>query len=216
MSRYSRQCHYCNRQLAKAKSDYYTNMVSNNSESPRPRWNCIHQILHRRPAPSLPNHVSIKSLCDSFSSQSYPFCFPRSYFKDCKCGLSTSKSLLVSFEPATVDEVSKIIMSSPNKSCDLDPLPTILLKACLDTLLKPITDIINTLLCSGLFPDDFLHAHVYPFLKKTSLPKEDLKGHSPVFNLSFISKIREKVVASRLRSHISSYCLSNVSQSAYR
>ena len=34
-SRYSKQCHYCNRQMAKAKSDYYTNMVSNNSESPR-------------------------------------------------------------------------------------------------------------------------------------------------------------------------------------
>ena len=59
-------------------------MVSNNSESPRQLCNWINQILHRRPAPSLPNHVSIKSLCDSFSSkwqnQSYPFCFPRSYF----------------------------------------------------------------------------------------------------------------------------------------
>ena len=67
-SRYSKHCHYCNRQMAKAKSDYYTYMVSNNSESPRQLWNCINQILHRRPAPSLPNHVSIKSLCDSFSS----------------------------------------------------------------------------------------------------------------------------------------------------
>ena len=67
-SRYSKQCHYCNRQMAKTKSDYYTNIVSNNSESPRQLWHCINQILHRRPAPSLPNHVSIKSLCDSFSS----------------------------------------------------------------------------------------------------------------------------------------------------
>ena len=67
-SRYSKQCHYCNRQMAKAKSDYYTNMVSNNSESPRQLCNCIHQILHRRPVPSLHNHVSIKYLCDSLSS----------------------------------------------------------------------------------------------------------------------------------------------------
>ena len=66
-SRYSKQCHYCNRQMAKAKSDYYTNMVSNNSDSPRQLWNCINQIVHRRPVPSLPNHVSIKYLCDSFS-----------------------------------------------------------------------------------------------------------------------------------------------------
>ena len=58
-----KHCHYCNIQMAKAKSDYYTNMVLNNSESPRQLWNYINQILHhRRPAPSLPNHVSIKSL----------------------------------------------------------------------------------------------------------------------------------------------------------
>ena len=45
-SRYSKQCHYCNRQMAKAKPDYYTNMVSNNSESPRQLWKCINQIIH--------------------------------------------------------------------------------------------------------------------------------------------------------------------------
>ena len=59
-------------------------------------------------------------------------------------------------------------MSSPNKSCNLDPLPTTLLKACLDTLLKTIMDIIIASLFSGLFPDDFKHAHVNPLLKKTS------------------------------------------------
>ena len=96
--------------------------------------------------------------------------------------------ILVSFEPATVDEMKKIIMSSTNKSCDLDPLPTVLLKACLDTLLKPITDILNASLCSGLFPDDFKNTHVNPLLKKTSLPKEDLNSYIPVSNFSFISK----------------------------
>ena len=48
-------------------------------------------------------------------------------------------------------------MSYPNKSCDLDPLPTTLLKACLHTLIKPITDIIDASLCSGLFPDLYFH-----------------------------------------------------------
>ena len=32
-SRYSKQCHHCNRQMTKAKSDYYTNIVSNKSTS---------------------------------------------------------------------------------------------------------------------------------------------------------------------------------------
>ena len=40
--------------------------------------------------------------------------------------------LLVSFTPATVDEVKKIIIMPPNRSCDLDPILNTLLKACLD------------------------------------------------------------------------------------
>ena len=59
-------------------------------------------------------------------------------------------------------------MSFPNKSCDLDPLPTTLLKACLDTLLYPITNIINVL----WFTDDFKQAQVNPLLKKSTLPRK--------------------------------------------
>ena len=102
-------------------------------------------------------------------------------------------------------------MSSPSKSCDLDPIPIILLKACLDVLIKPITDIINASLCYGFFPHDFKCAHVNP-----TLPKEELNSHRPISNLSFISKILVKVVANRLRSHIYKNYLSNVSQSAYK
>ena len=106
-------------------------------------------------------------------------------------------SILASFTLATTDEVRKIIMSSPNKSCDLDPLSTTLPKACLDTLFYPITNIINASLCSGLFPDNFKQVQVNPFLKKSTLPKENLNSYRPIFNQSFISKVLEKVLASQ-------------------
>ena len=51
--------------------------------------------------------------------------------------------LMTSFEPATTDEVKKLIFFSQDKSCDLNPLPTKLLKSCLDVLLTPITNIVN-------------------------------------------------------------------------
>ena len=95
-------------------------------------------------------------------------------------------------------------MSSQNKSFDLDPLPTTLLKAWLDTLLYPITNIVNASMCSGLFPADFKQAQVNSLLKKSTLPKENLNSYIPISKLSFISKVLEKVVASRLRSHIES------------
>ena len=43
-------------------------MVSNNSATPKQLWKCLNKILHRRPAPSLPTHASVESLCNSFSS----------------------------------------------------------------------------------------------------------------------------------------------------
>ena len=119
-------------------------------------------------------------------------------------------------EPATTDEVKKLILTSPSKTCDLDPIPTELLKSCLDVLLVPITQIVNLSLISGTFPDIFKTSHVIPLLKKPSLSKDDMKNYRPVSNLNFVSKIIEKVIANRIRSHLERNNLSNKYQSAYK
>ena len=54
--------------MAKAKSDYYTNIVSSNAKNSCQLWNYLNEIVHRAPVPTLLIHVSTKSLCDSFSS----------------------------------------------------------------------------------------------------------------------------------------------------
>ena len=43
---------------------------------------------------------------------------------------STVKSRMTCFELATADEVRKLIINSPSKTCGLDPIPTELLKRC--------------------------------------------------------------------------------------
>ena len=133
-------------------------MVSNNAENPRQLWNCINEILHRVHAPTRPSHVSIKSLCDSFSGHFknnislmtlIRSAFPNHTLNPVQVDSPQVNSLLASFTSATVDEVRKKLMSAPNKSCDT--LSTTLMKACFDTLLYPITNIIKASLCSGLF-----------------------------------------------------------------
>ena len=62
------------------------------------------------------------------------------------------------FERASEDEIN------------LDPIPTSVLKNCLDILITPITDIINISMETSTFPQNFKEAHVRPLLKKTSLP----------------------------------------------
>ena len=123
---------------------------------------------------------------------------------------------MTSFEPATADEVKKLIISFQDKYCDLDPLSTKLLKSCLDVLLTPITNIVNLSLESGSFPDVLNVSHITPLLKKPSLSKDDMKNYRPVLNLNFISKITEKIILNCIRSHLDKNSLSNPDQSAYK
>ena len=104
------------------------------------------------------------------------------------------------------DEVGKLILSSPSKSCDLDSLPTWMLKIHLDSLLPIITKIVNLSLDTATFPSTFKNALVTPLLKIPNLDSNSFKTFRPVSNLNFVSKIIEKVVASRYRLLVN-YCI---------
>ena len=56
------------------------------------------------------------------------------------------------FRPATEDEVETLILSCNNSSCQLDPIPTWLLKQCVSNLLLLMTTIVNKSLELGRFP----------------------------------------------------------------
>jgi len=125
-------------------------------------------------------------------------------------------TVLNQFCPASEEEIRKLIIAAPDKSCELDPFPTHLVKTCPDVLLTPITSLVNKSLAEGTVPLSFKNAHVSPLLKNPSLSKDDMTNYRPVSNLSFISKVLEKFVAGRIQSHIVSTDTSNPFQSAYR
>ena len=109
----------------------------------------------------------------------------------------------------------KIINSASAKSCELDPIPTTLLYEHFD-ILPTITNIINTSLTTGIVPRDLKTVVIKPLLKKTSLDKNLLKNYHPISNLTFLSKILEKVFLHKLLSRLQENNLSNPFQSAYR
>ena len=98
----------------------------------------------------------------------------------------------------------------------LDPIPTGLVKDCIDVLVTPITSIVKLSLSGGFFPSYFNFPLVSPLLKKTNLDKDNPKNCCSVSNLSFQFEVLEKVVAIRLNSHINRSSTSNHYQSAYR
>ena len=109
--------------------------------------------------------------------------------------------------PVTSDEIRDVIASCPNKSCQLDHIPTWLVKQCVDQLLPLLISIINESLTKGEFPNYFKNTIVKPLLKKRSLDKEELKNCRQVSNLHFITKVIEKLVAKRLEEHMNEYSM---------
>lgn len=123
---------------------------------------------------------------------------------------------LHTFKPATTDEIKKIINCTKTTQCSLDPLPTKIVKECIDALLPVITKIVNLSLSQGIMPTQLKKALVIPLLKKINLIVEILKNFRPVSNLAYISKVIERIVAKRVISHMDINHLHEILQSSYK
>ena len=86
----------------------------------------------------------------------------------------------------------------------------------MDILLPIILSILNKSLNTGSVPKCFKSAVVKPALKKQDLDPSICKNFRPVSNLSFISKLLEKVVADQLMRHLVAFDCLDKFQSAYR
>ena len=95
------------------------------------------------------------------------------------------------FLPLSAENVCKLIHSSSNASCSLDPIPMWLVKACFDVHSPVITRMVNLSLSNAHVPDEWKTAIVKPLLNKSGL-ELTYKSFRPLRNLPFISKIVEK------------------------
>ena len=66
--------------------------------------------------------------------------------------INRCNSSFTAFNEVTLMYVHKLINKSSNKSCFSDPIPTFVVKSCLDTLLIHLVHIINTSLLTAVFP----------------------------------------------------------------
>ena len=98
----------------------------------------------------------------------------------------------------------------------LDPIPTWLIKESRSELLPVMTNIINSSLRSSQVPKSMKSAIVTLLLKKSTLNPDILKNYRPVSNLSYISKLLERVVAGRLTDYMTENNLHEHLQSAYK
>ncbi len=215
--------------VKKAKAEYYVNKIEECSGDQQKLFNIVDKLLGRGKDDALPQFNDARTIAQTFSNffvtkistirtslSALEETINNTKCPPIDCLLSSSSSKLQSFTPATVSEITEIVTKSSKATCSLDPVPTALLRDLLPVLAPVITDIVNESLSTGTFPSELKAAIVHPLIKKFGLDPEVLKNYRPVSNLCFISKVIEKVVASRLRDHLQANQLLDPMQSAYR
>ena len=221
---FKEQRRHVNQLISSAKSTYYTAKITEAASDHKQLYNVVNALLIK-PEGSLPDGGSLEQLANRFSvffqekvmliqDNLILKADPNYVPPDDSPGTVDNKLRI--FLPATEDEVRRLINKSPSKSCALDPVPTWFMKEYLDCLLPSITNIVNLSMSTGIVPTKMKTALVTPLLKKPSLDKDVMKNFRPVSNLSFISKLTERVVLNKLVDHVSRNNLQEKFQSAYK
>ena len=219
---YRNQSIAVNKNLETARIKHYNNEICQQQGNSKVMFSVAKKLTGDNSDPVLPHHTDPATLANRFSA------FFHDKIQTIKANIVIDASIppptelrytgprLVVFQPVTTIEIHKLILSTPNKSCDLDPIPTTLVKQCCAELLPNITNIINGSLVSGVFPSDYKVALVRPIIKKSNLDPDVLKNYRPVSNLHYISKLTEKVVAGQIEMHLENNNLLDPYQSGYR
>ena len=89
-----------------------------------------------------------------------------------ECVLNRFSTIVDTLRPTTADEIERLLRQTPAKSCELEPIPTTLLKECSTTFAPIIASIFNLSIDKATVPVSLKIAHIHPLLKKPSFDPE--------------------------------------------
>ncbi len=211
-----------NSALYSAKCEFFNQKILGCGNDFKSMFAVINDVLQKKGSSKLPDHSCPSELVNRFAS------YFTSKIESIRLDLATNASMFLEtqslacpsswteFETASADDIKDIILESSSASGLLDPMPTWLIKKLLASLLCIIMTIVNMTLVEGIVPSSIKAAVIKPMLKKENLDCNILKNYRPVSNLSFLSKILERVVAKQLKQYMSDHNLHEPFQSAYK
>ena len=174
--------------LKDAKTNYYTELILNCEGDSKKLFRVVNSLCKERSVNLLPPHTSPLQLADDFGDF---FCSKISRIRDDIVSSSVPSinisvpSPVVKLESLThlsEDTIRKIILSSSDASCQLDPIPTWVVNKWVDTVTPIIAKMINFSLDSSCIPNSWKITLVVPLIKELNIDPV-LENFRPVSNL---------------------------------
>ena len=187
--------------IKSARVNYYSNLIHQCAGDSRKLFRVVNSLSRKPLVTALPEHDDPSKRANEFGTFFVKKIeILKFQVQEPRLAVVTPKENLENFSSLFSEEVCKIVRESSNASCRLDPVPTWLVKSCLDVLASSITEMVNLSLLTGCVPENWRTAVVIPILK---IPGLDLvyKNFRPVSNLPFISKVVEKAALQQLLVH---------------
>lgn len=214
------QRNYVKSLVHQTKSTFYRNFISENKTNSKNLWSTVKLLLNRKQPSILPSYNTAYECANNFVSffSEKISRIQDNFLPSCSTAEKPHGDFpsLSVFEPVTSSEIESILSTIKPKTSRLDPLPSWIIVSSKLIIAPIMSHICNISLNSGHLPPSEKKAIITPLLKKRNLNKEELSNYRPISGLSFLSKIIERVVFSRINTFLVEHDLYNPFQSAYR
>ena len=211
--------------MKEKKKTYYSTLFTDlNGTNQQQLFKTFNKLFDRsKNNLSLPSHKDPLSLANSFNKffvdkvSDIRSSLPSSpnHIADYCQSPSANHFQLSGFDPTTTDELRSLIKKHGIKTSTNDPLPAFLIEENLELLLPYLCTLVNLSLSTSSF-NGLKEAHVVPILKALELNNEIFKNFRPISLLSFVSKLTERVVHTRVNTYLSYHDLHTPSQFGYK
>ena len=214
--------------LKKAKHNYYKRKLTESRNDIKRTWKTINTITNMTKSKS--DHITLTDregndvhdpdkvanmFCDYFSSVAAELDrnIPVSNVStDRYMPPAVRESFFVA--PSTAGEIKDIVLSMPNKGFTLNTIPVFIYKKIIDYISPILSFLFNKSVAKGLFPDILKIARVTPIFKSKS--HKIVSNFRPISVLSFTSKILEKLMKTRVLSHLEKHNIIYEKQFGFR
>ena len=168
LNTFYQQCRFVSNIIKTAQRTYYTEKLADNKINFKQIFEISNKLLYKNEPLLLPPTDNKKSLADQFNEffitkidkimnrlvPTTSHLINIDYIED---KFETDKRLH-EFRPLTLEETINLVKSAAPKSCDLDPIPTIILLEHLDVIAPTLQEIINLSLQTGIMPQNMKEA----------------------------------------------------------